>query len=484
MEEGGENPLESYAGVLKSRIAHAPHSPSKSEVVANVDLLRRQERVEPELVAAASNLGRYAEFHPTKARLGEELPDNLYRSSAGFLINKQAVAVKLDKSKVLKEIDFFQKHVVISYFVGGALSFTALQGWAIGLQKDIEDECRIGRAIGNGFFQIVTKSEATTQKILMMSPHLSRWGTSIMQPWVPDFNPNRPVGLKLPVWITLKGVTDELLSSAQDLASGIGVVLGRHRGNATSSDQRFCVAVQSGRPFDLEISTENPITGGVVIIQVDYNNLPIRCRLCLSTSHLIKDCGNPLGQRRPATYQNDQEQANGPRPYLGTRSNHKEQGGGLRPPTGAHAAEQEEQGHGRKQSNGWRNSHGPQHRGAGESSRANQPLARTVAAGEPSRVDQRTARETGRGDDAAPPPPTGIHDCQQHNRLQHKNHATPAPKKPSGETPSLIENLKANQHDLELQDMEGTMKKTYCKKRKNSTPYRRITGGNGPCWTA
>lgn len=35
--------------------------------------------------------------------------DNLYRSTTGFLINKQVVEVKRDKNKVLKEIEFFSK---------------------------------------------------------------------------------------------------------------------------------------------------------------------------------------------------------------------------------------------------------------------------------------------------------------------------------------------------------------------------------------
>lgn len=35
-----------------------------------------------------------------------------------------------------------------------------------------------------------------------------------------------------------------------------------------------------------------------MLVQVDYNNLPIRCRLCLSTSDLIKDCGRVLGQNK------------------------------------------------------------------------------------------------------------------------------------------------------------------------------------------
>lgn len=60
---------DSYAGVLK-KLAHAPCAPTSSEDKLNAENLKRKERVEPELVAAASNLGRFAEFHPTQARPG------------------------------------------------------------------------------------------------------------------------------------------------------------------------------------------------------------------------------------------------------------------------------------------------------------------------------------------------------------------------------------------------------------------------------
>lgn len=153
--------------------------------------------------------------------------------------------------------------------------------------------------MGNGFFQIITKSEAVTQKILMLSPHISKWGTSILQPWVGNFDPLQPKGMKMPVWITFRGVKDEFISSAQDLAQGIGTVLGRHRGNETRADQKFCVAVETGKPFVVEIDALNPVNEEVVKIQVDYNNLPIRCRLCLSTSHLIKDCPRAYGNHKP-----------------------------------------------------------------------------------------------------------------------------------------------------------------------------------------
>jgi hypothetical protein len=67
-------------------------------------------------------------------------------------------------------------------------------------------------------------------------------------------------------------------------------VLGKHRGNASSIDQNFCVALTAKAPFPLTVGATNPISGKVSYTKVDYNNLPIRCRQCLSIFHLIKEC--------------------------------------------------------------------------------------------------------------------------------------------------------------------------------------------------
>ena len=88
----------------------------------------------------------------------------------------------------------------------------------------------------------------------------------------------------------MKNVPEEFLSNAQEMAGSLDTVLGRHRGNLVSADQKFCVAVKIGVPFDLVLEAMNPVNGETTLIQVDYNNLPIRCRYCLSTSHLVKNC--------------------------------------------------------------------------------------------------------------------------------------------------------------------------------------------------
>lgn len=40
----------------------------------------------------------------------------------------------------------------------------------------------------------------------------------------------------------------------------------------------------------MEICLENQFTGVDTIIKLDYSNLPICCRVCLSTDHMVKDC--------------------------------------------------------------------------------------------------------------------------------------------------------------------------------------------------
>ena len=108
-----------------------------------------------------------------------------------------------------------------------------------------------------------------------------------MQLWMLAFDASKPQGTKMPVWLTLKNVVEEFLSSAQEMAGNLDTVLGRHRRNPLSTDQKFCVAVKTGVAFNLVLEAVNPINGETTLIQVDYNNLLICCRNYLSTSHSL-----------------------------------------------------------------------------------------------------------------------------------------------------------------------------------------------------
>lgn len=75
----------------------------------------------------------------------------------------------------------------------------------------------------------------------MLTPHLSKWGTCILQPWIPSFNPSKPIGTKMPIWLTLKAIPDEFMSSSLEIAQSLGIVLGKNRGNPNNPDQKFCI---------------------------------------------------------------------------------------------------------------------------------------------------------------------------------------------------------------------------------------------------
>ena len=69
--------------------------------------------------------------------------------------------------------------------------------------------------------------------------------------------------------------------------------------NSVCVDQKFYVAVKMGVPFDMVLEAVNPVNSETTLIHVDYNNLPIRCRYCLSISPLVKNCPSVAGKKRP-----------------------------------------------------------------------------------------------------------------------------------------------------------------------------------------
>jgi hypothetical protein len=76
---------------------------------------------------------------------------------------------------------------------------------------------------------------------------------------------------------------------------------GKNCSNAHQNDQKFCVAFTTNDPFPITVEVVNPVNGRASQIAVDYNNLPIRCRHCLSTSHLVKDYPALKGRGTGAT---------------------------------------------------------------------------------------------------------------------------------------------------------------------------------------
>ena len=82
-----------------------------------VEHLQYHERVELEVVAAATHLSQYAQLHPTIATSSKQLLEGVEKSSRSFFIKILTQRVLLDKEKIQKEMDYHQKRVTIAYFV-------------------------------------------------------------------------------------------------------------------------------------------------------------------------------------------------------------------------------------------------------------------------------------------------------------------------------------------------------------------------------
>ena len=111
-----------YATVLQKEIEHAPVGSTTSEKQKDAEMRQKEEWIEPELVAAMANQGKYGQIHNTKAIPREKLPEGLICNKTGFLLNTQVIMATLNEEKVRKEIAYLQQCVVIAYFVGGGKS--------------------------------------------------------------------------------------------------------------------------------------------------------------------------------------------------------------------------------------------------------------------------------------------------------------------------------------------------------------------------
>ena len=66
--------------------------------------------------------------------------------------------------------------------------------------------------------------------------------------------------MKIPTWIKLRHIPLEFGGVTQQLAAGIGEVLGTDPNNRDANDARFCVSLQSNQGLEQLVVVTNSIT--------------------------------------------------------------------------------------------------------------------------------------------------------------------------------------------------------------------------------
>ena len=95
--------------------------------------------------------------------------------------------------------------------------------------------------VGKGFFFLKGDDSDALHNTLMLSPLKGKWGTSMIQSWVPGFNPDNPSNLAFPTWVALRRLPFEHHDQALAIAETLGEVIGMDTSNDMTKDPRFCI---------------------------------------------------------------------------------------------------------------------------------------------------------------------------------------------------------------------------------------------------
>lgn len=119
--------------------------------------------------------------------------------------------------------------------------------------------------------------------------------------WSPDFDPTQDVPSAVPVWVRLPHLP--LHCWSQKSLQIIGNSLGKYVDQAVRKDQyscaRICVEVdlEQGLPEAIKLT----VAGWSHIQELDYEQIPFKCRHCYGYGHFAKHCKKKIEEQSHTT---------------------------------------------------------------------------------------------------------------------------------------------------------------------------------------
>lgn len=168
-----------------------------------------------------------------------------------------------------REIEQLRKHVIIVCFVSPLAPHIRHDTWVRELESKSENSISLLRIAGAGFYFLKLDSQDATNRVLRMTPCRLTVGTALLQPWIPAFNPCKPVGLPIPTWISLHNLPEEYVRMARRVADSVGHVIETDNTGAPHTAPRFCVILSPEQPRvpTLDIAS---IDGSFVEVAIHY----------------------------------------------------------------------------------------------------------------------------------------------------------------------------------------------------------------------
>jgi hypothetical protein len=149
------------------------------------------------------------------------------------------------------------------------------------------------RMLPRGYFVLTFVSEEGAFGALQLSPLLFGTHSLYLHPWSPQFDPSKPTGIKIPIWIRFPKLDDLYYKALLDLCAQIGEVVWSGKQDdylSKSSTPRVCVLVKDVHQLPSALILPIPLIGGEVEIVLEYEGIPVQCSICLGLDHAEGAC--------------------------------------------------------------------------------------------------------------------------------------------------------------------------------------------------
>jgi hypothetical protein len=144
---------------------------------------------------------------------------------------------------------------------------------------------------GRGFFAFLFEDKSDRDLIFRSGPYFMGSRGMYLNSWTPDFSPENDIPNAVPVWVRLPFLPLHCWNN--ETIRSIGNTLGKYIDRAEPKDGLqacawICVEVdlEKGLPEAINLTLDK----WTYLQQVDYEQLPFKCKVCHEYGHFAKHC--------------------------------------------------------------------------------------------------------------------------------------------------------------------------------------------------
>jgi hypothetical protein len=206
-------------------------------------------------------------------------------------------SVALPEAETCKAALNLAEKGLIGQFTGLWPSPKSVEDWTQRNWKPLIKEGVKSYFVGKGFFVFVFECPEDRGLIFRNGPYFMGPQGLYLNKWSPDFDPTQDIPSAVPVWVRLPHLP--LHCWNQQSLQIIGNALGKYIDQAARKDQyscaRICVEVdlEEGLPEAINLT----VAGWTHVQELDYEQIPFKCRHCHGYGHFAKHCKKKEGEQ-------------------------------------------------------------------------------------------------------------------------------------------------------------------------------------------